>query len=250
MGTELGARGVDLDPPLWSARAIDLTPGLIADVHREYADAGATVHTTNTFRTKRRATPRWRELALEAVHIARLAVPKGHRVAGSISPLEDCYRPELSPDNPRPEHRELVEILAPKVDLFLCETFPHAREASIAVEEAVRTGLETWVSFTAGPYGKLMTPEQMRAAARACIEIGAKAVLVNCVAVDATLLYVRALVGLGVPVGSYANACEGFALDPEDYATQARAWLDVGATILGGCCGTGPAHIRALNAIG
>jgi S-methylmethionine-dependent homocysteine/selenocysteine methylase len=250
MGTELGARGVDLDPPLWSARAIDLTPGLIADVHREYAEAGATVHTTNTFRTKRRATPDWKALALEAVRIARVAVPAEHRIAGSISPLEDCYRPELSPRDPRAEHRELVELLAPRVDLFLCETFPHAGEAAIAVEEAVRTKVETWISFTAGPYGTLMTPEQMRDAARACIERGARAVLVNCVAADAILPYVKALANLGVPFGAYANSCETAALDPEDYAARARGWIEVGVTILGGCCGTGPAHIRALNAIG
>jgi S-methylmethionine-dependent homocysteine/selenocysteine methylase len=250
MGTELGARGVDLDPPLWSARAIDWTPGLIADLHREYAEAGATVHTTNTFRTKRRATRQWRELALEAVRIARVAVPNGHRIAASISPLEDCYRPDLSPEDPRPEHRELIELLAPKVDLFLCETFPHAGEAAVAVEEAARSKVETWVSFTAGPYGTLMTPEQMRDAARACIERGAKAVLVNCVAADATLPYVKALAGLGVPFGAYANSCETAALAPEDYAARARSWFEAGATIVGGCCGTDPAHIRALNTIG
>src|SRR6185436_12595780 len=102
-----------------------------------------------------------------AVAIARAAVPAGHRVAGSLAPLEDCYRPDLSPADPRPEHRELARALADAgVDLLLCETFPHAGEALVACEEAVATGLETWVSFTAGPDGSLLSPAEVEAAAR------------------------------------------------------------------------------------
>ena len=55
LGTELDARGVSVALPLWSAGAIDSAPEVIAAIHREYAAGGATVHTANTFRTKRRA---------------------------------------------------------------------------------------------------------------------------------------------------------------------------------------------------
>src|SRR5690349_17344331 len=98
MGTELGARGVSIDGALWSARALDEAPEEVAGIHAAYAAAGATLHTANTFRTKRRqAGERWEKLARKAVRLARGAVPVGHRVAGSVSPLEDCYRPDLSP---------------------------------------------------------------------------------------------------------------------------------------------------------
>ena len=97
MGTELTRRGVALPLPAWSAIALDEAPELVAAVHRDYVAAGATVHTANTFRTKRRTVgSRWEELARRAVRIARESVG-GWRVAGSIAPLEDCYRPDLQP---------------------------------------------------------------------------------------------------------------------------------------------------------
>ena len=202
MGTELARRGVALPAPAWSARAVDVAPDLVAAVHRDYVDAGASVHTTNTFRTKRRGVgPRWEELTRAAVRIARRSVGS-LRVAGSIAPLEDCYRPDLSPgEESRAEHREVARVLAAEgVDLLLCETFPAADEAIVAVEEAARTGIETWASLL--PMGSM----DLRATARACVDAGARAVLVNCVAASRTLPMVEQLAGLGVPFGAYANA--------------------------------------------
>jgi S-methylmethionine-dependent homocysteine/selenocysteine methylase len=259
MGTELERRGVALPPPSWSARALEVAADVVAAVHREYAAVGATVHRANTFRTHRRSSgERWRELALRAVELARAHAGAGHRVAGSIGPLEDCYRPDLSPGTKAlAEHRALATVLASTgVDLLFCETFPHPGEAAVAVEAAVETGVETWVALTPAPDGSLMSPAEMRAAARVCVSAGARAVLVNCLAARRTLGYVRELGGLGVPFGAYANAGrkdEGLgwahAADPraaEGYADLARTWIDAGATIVGGCCGTGPAHVEAV----
>lgn len=256
VGTELLARGVATPLPRWSAAAIDSHPATLAAIHAAYAAAGATVHTANTFRTRRRQVGgEWRRLANAAVEIARNAVPSGQWVAGSLAPLEDCYRPDLSPDHPREEHRELARALAAAgVDLLLCETFPHVGEALVAVEECVATGVETWVSFTAGPDSSLLTPAAIRDGARAAVERGARAVLVNCIpAVDA-LRFVEAVAGFGVPFGAYANAgapedgmgWRAEASAPERYAELARTWAAAGATLLGSCCGTGPGHIAAL----
>jgi S-methylmethionine-dependent homocysteine/selenocysteine methylase len=262
MGTELSRRGVDLPLPEWSAQALETSPRTVAAIHRDYAAAGATVHTANTFRTQRRAVgSRWEKLAAQAVAIARESVPRGHLVAGSIAPLEDCYRPERSPGRASgPEHLEMASALASLgVDLLLCETFPAAVEAAVAVEAAAGTGVETWVALTAGPDGDLMTPAALAAAARACVDAGARAVLVNCLAARRTLVYVRELAAVGVPFGAYANAGgpeEGIGWDAagdsrgaELYAKLAQSWLDAGATILGGCCGTGPSHIEKLSAL-
>jgi S-methylmethionine-dependent homocysteine/selenocysteine methylase len=258
MGTELVRRGVPAPSPAWSAHALDAAPEVVASIHRDYAVAGATLHTANTFRTSQRTVgERWEELARRAVGIARGSVPAGCRVAGSIAPLEDCYRPDLSPGRAaRPAHAELSRVLADAgVDVLLCETFPHPVEAAVAVGAAVSTGIETWVALTAGPDASLMTPNRMREAARACAEEGARAVLVNCTPAMQTLRYVEALAGVGVGFGAYANAGSaedrvGWGADADEgaarYAALARAWSDAGATILGGCCGTGPAHIAAL----
>jgi S-methylmethionine-dependent homocysteine/selenocysteine methylase len=263
MGTELAARGVRTSGRSWSAEALDTAPHVVAQIHREYASAGATVHTANTFRTQRRsAGKRWAELAGKAVALARSSVPRGHRVAGAMAPLEDCYRADLSPgEGSRAEHRELAAVLADLgVDLLLCETFPVAIEAAVATREAVRTGVETWVALTAGPGAALMTPEAMRDAARACVAEGAAAVLVNCTPATRTLAYVEALstAGLGVAVGAYANAGGpeegiGWGIDrgggAQAYALCARAWIAAGASIIGGCCGTGPAHVAMLSTL-
>jgi S-methylmethionine-dependent homocysteine/selenocysteine methylase len=256
IGTQLIERSIPAPTPLWSAWALEHRPDAVAALHREYAAAGATVHTANTFRTKRRSMgPRWQTAARVAVRLARDHVPRHHRVAGSIAPLEDCYHPEHSPSDPRPEHRELAQLLAAEgVDLLLCETFPHPAEAVVAVEEAVATGVETWVAFTAGYAADLLTPQAMAAAARRSVERGARACLVNCVPATESLRYLEALSELEVPVGVYANAGpvesglgwgQGGA---ERYAELAATWVAAGATIIGSCCGTGPEHIRALAA--
>ena len=257
MGTELARRGLALPAPAWSARALDEAPELVAAVHRDYVAAGATVHTANTFRTKRRSVgPRWEELARRAVRIARDAV-RGPplRIAGSLAPLEDCYRPDLSPGlASRAEHREVARALADEgVDLLLCETFPAATEALVAVEEAARTGVETWAALLP------MAGMDLRATARACVGAGARAILVNCVAARDTLPLVEQLAdaGLGVPIGAYANAGRGDELgwkaEPKSaaaaYARLAETWIAAGATLIGGCCGTGPAHVAKLAAV-
>ncbi len=266
LGTELSARGVSTQLPLWSAAAIDSAPDVIAAIHRDYVDAGAVVHTSNTFRTKRRTVgDDWLRMTRDAVRITQQNVPQSHRVAGSISPLEDCYRPDLSPRQAsRPEHREMAEVLAASgCDLLLCETFPNIEEAIIAVEESVRTGIETWLGLTAGPDANLLSPEEMAEGARQAVKSGAAAVLVNCTPAKATLRFVRALASanLGVPIGAYANAGSiddqmGWQSTSEIasrergailYRDLARQWAEAGATLIGGCCGTTPNHIAALH---
>lgn len=258
LGTELLARGVPTPLPGWSAHALDSAPAVVQAIHRDYAAAGARVHTANTFRTTRRRFPDdWERLTRLAVTLCREAVGRGHRVAGSIAPLEDCYRPDLSPPEAtaRMEHREMARVLADAgCELILCETFPRAIEAMIAVEEAVATGLPVWVSFTPGPAVDLLTPLQVEHAAVGAVRRGAKAVLVNCAPASRTLEYVERLRTAGVPFGAYANAGKpdertGWQPSPEAparYTEAAAAWVRAGATIVGSCCGTGPAHIGAL----
>ena len=262
MGTELDARGVPTPEPGWSAHALASAPATVRALHADYAHAGAAVLRTNTFRTQPRIFPeRWRELVTTAVALAREAVRSGKaRIAGSIAPVFDCYRPDLSPppSEARPAHAALARALEDEgADLLVCETFPHPGEAALAVEEAARTGLETWVALTAGPDGSLMTPEAMERAARDCVSAGARAVLVCCTGAAITLPYVDRLSRIGVPFGAYANAGDrsealgwGAPGAAERYAALARLWQSAGASIIGSCCGTSAAHTRALAGLG
>ena len=262
IGTELNARGIGTPLPLWSAGAIETHPDAIAAIHADYARAGATVHTANTFRTRRRtAGKRWEELTERAVAIARGAVPSGQKVAGSLAPLADCYRPDLSPPDCEAEHREMAEGLAAAgCDLILCETFPHPGEALTASRCALQTGLPVWLSLTAGPTGNLMTPQVLAETARRAVDLGVASVLVNCTAADLLHRWIDALAAahLGVPFGGYANAgdpADGLGWGTKDasaaehYLNFARDWGRSGATLIGGCCGTGPQHIAALKSL-
>lgn len=258
-GSELTLRGAPTRERGWSANAITRAPDLLRDVHAAYAAAGATVHTACTFRAQPCLFPeQFRGLVRTAVQLARQGA-QGARVAGSLAPVGDCYAPQESPapDVARRLHAEMAGALADAgVDLILCETFPCVSEAEIAVEAAASTGLPVWVALTAGPSADLMTAAALAEGARRCVDRGAGAALVCCVGASLTLPYVEALASVGVPFGAYANAgaAPGDAYGADDaeavarYVEHAYTWVAAGATLVGGCCGTRPAHVRALAA--
>jgi S-methylmethionine-dependent homocysteine/selenocysteine methylase len=139
--------------------------------------------------------------------------------------------------------------------VLLCETFANGAEAVVAVEEALATGLPVWLSLTAGPFAELLSPAELTEIGRDAVAAGVERVLVNCIAATQIGAYVDAVAALGVPFGAYANAGrEDEALGwgatspraAEAYADLAERWKDAGASVIGGCCGTGPLHIQAL----
>lgn len=265
VGTELEARGIETTLPLWSASAIRDAPEVLAAIHADYARAGAVVHTTNTFRTTRRVLgDEYRSYLRDAVAIARDAIHPGHRLAGSIAPLEDCYRPDDSPlakgESPGSviaEHREKAEALAEEgCDVLLCETFPRLDEARLALRAARKTGLPAWVSICPGPDGALLSAAEVKEAARILQGEGAEAILVNCVSSARALGFVKAIAEVcALPIGAYANAGEpnpqsgwtsATSFAPEEALAHARDWQAAGASIFGACCGMTPDHLRAL----
>ncbi|MEM6979174.1 MAG: homocysteine S-methyltransferase family protein [Planctomycetota bacterium] len=267
VGTQLTDRGVRTTLPQWSAPAIESHPELLSQIHRDYADAGATIHTANTFRTKPTDVGhRWKALTHRAVQIARSSVPSNHMIAGSLSPLADCYRPDLSPiisgaTDCLKAHRVMAHQLAESgCDWIFCETFPCVDEAALAVKAGIETRLPIAVGFTAGPEATLITPAEMAEGARRCADEGAQVVMVNCTAATHITPYVQAIADqkLDIIIGAYANAGQvddgigwrsnaGYAREAaERYADLAMQWHQAGAAWLGGCCGTSPQHIAEL----
>lgn len=269
MGTELTRRDVDTTLPLWSAWALDAAPEVVRQIHADYVAAGARVLTCNTFRTNVRALAkaglehRARELTFRAVQLAREACAgtAGVRIAGSIAPVEDCYSPELVPGAAEldAEHAILARNLADAgVDLLLVETMNTGAEAAAAARAAAATGKPVWVSFTLGEDSRLLSGETLRDAVAAVRPYGPEAVLVNCIPVTQishALGLLRDAAG-AVPFGAYGNVGHvddtvGWtltdAVSPAAYAAAARDWRALGATIIGGCCGTQPGHVAALR---
>ncbi len=270
LGTELNRRGVDTALPLWSAAALVHAPEVVEAIHVDYLSVGAEVITANTFRTHQRnlTAGGWgaqaQALTDRAINLARAAADRAdHQVwiAGSTAPLEDCYRPDLTPDDEAlaREHRQHAAFLANAgVDLILVETQPTAREAVAAARAAQKTGLPLMVSFVCGTDGRLLSGESLADAVAAVLACDPAAILVNCCpafAVGAMLNTLRDSVG-ETPYGAYANVGEpdpvqGWrntaAADPQAYAALAARWLAQGARLIGGCCGTTPEHIAALH---
>jgi S-methylmethionine-dependent homocysteine/selenocysteine methylase len=262
LGSELERRGCALPAPLWSAVAVRDAPGLVAAIHADYAAAGADVHTAATFRTTARALAAagvaddWRALARRAVALCRDAAA-GARVAGSIAPLEDCFSPGRTPPDAalQREHAALAGCLAEAgCDLLLVETMPTLRELRAATAASVATGLPVWSALTLGPAGDFFDVAGIAEARAAVLDAGAQAFLINCSAPPRITAALDALPPPAAPpapaLGAYGNCLfeGGTDWSPERYADEAARWAARGARILGGCCGTTPAHLFALRA--
>ncbi len=286
IGTELVRRGVR-----WRKHGLLTDAPAVEQLHGEYLAAGADMIRTNTFQLNPRIylnvfrnrehmrhigapgledlTPR---LLRTSVQLARQARVKSGRendvaIAGVLSPLEHCFRPDLAPlpEVARREHEEQARIFAEeKVDLLLLESMNTIAEARAALAAARATGLPVWVSFILGPEGELLSREPLADAAAEMERGGAEAVLVNCAPPeDITRALEKLRQSCGLPIGGFAHIgrfsppswkfeffpqfIETDQWPPERYLGEARRWRERGASILGGCCGTSPAHIAALR---
>jgi S-methylmethionine-dependent homocysteine/selenocysteine methylase len=269
MGTELQRRGADTALPLWSARALLDNPDLVLQIHRAYIEAGADILTTTTFRATRRTfrraglPDRSAELVKRAVGLARqaqVAFPERRvLVAGSIAPLEDCYRPDLVPGETEleDEHGELASRLAAEgVDVLLLETMNTAREAAAACRAASASGKDFCVSLLCTAKADLYDGSQIPEVVRALIPLRPTALSVNCVSARSIVNAVqRVRAATSLPVGVYANVGlpeqeRGWKfthdVSDEEYAAYAWSWVAAGAQIIGGCCGTTPRTIETL----
>ena len=270
LGTELLRRGHPTPLPLWSTATLLEAPEAIAELHADYARAGADIIEANTFRTARATVAPHghdaRALTKRAVALAREGVEASGReaaVAGSLGPVADCYRPDLVPDETtlRVEHGlHIGSLVAARVDLVLIETMNTIREATAALGAAKAGLIPATVSFVIDDELRLLSGELLEDAVRAVEPLDPLAITVNCCAPDTATAAVQALVAAtDRPVGAYANGLgqpdddQGWAFDgghdDTAFVAAARQWLDAGARVIGGCCGTTPDTIRALDAL-
>lgn len=268
MGQELVHRAGDSPTPLWSTQVMIDHPGMVASVHADYRKAGATVHTTNTYTIHHdRLEGTGQEGQFLELHMAALKEAEGMGVlAGSIGPLIASFRPDIHPpyEVALPLYAEVANIIAPHVDLILCETVASIDHAKAVLEAATATGKPVWLSLTVDDVdgtrlrsGELLTdvlPIAQKAAA----------ILINCALPEAITASMEVLAKGNLPFGAYANGftkiTEAFLqdkptvdaltarqdLDPDAYAAFAMKWIGQGATIVGGCCEVGPAHIAKM----
>lgn len=276
MGQELVARSGDDPTPLWATRVMIDHPGLVCAIHDDYFAAGATVATTNTYAIHHDRLERFdMDGQFHALHLRALAEAhdaRGRhgsgRIAGSMGPLIATYRPEvtLPVDVAAPKYAEIARILGPHVDLILCETLASVEMCEGAVKGAAAAGKPVWLSVTVDDHDgtRLRSGEPVTDLARLVSKYPVAALLANCSVPEAMGAALSGLRSLGLPFGAYANGFTHISgnflkdaptvrelthrhdLTPEKYADFAMEWVGMGASIVGGCCEVGPAHIRHL----
>jgi len=285
MGYELKLRGVKVPShieSIWSALALIEDPDAVVDVHAAYIEAGADIITVNNYSVTPPILARegmgervdeLTEVALDLAEKACVQAGRHPRLAGSFPPLETSYRSDLvkGREETLESYRRIGSVLKGRVDLILCETLAASQEAVWACEAAAELGCEYWMSWTlqGTRLNTLPSGESLAEAVTALGDLEPAAHLVNCCGANFVTAAIPELVKLTTgPVGGYANA-EAVApggdlngadvnsesaqrqaatyLNPDDYAAEARLWLDAGASIIGGCCGTRPKHIRRLR---
>lgn len=276
MGQELIRRAGEPPTPLWATRVMLDHPGMVQAIHADYFAAGATIATANTYAIHRdrfrkfgleHRFAEFHALALAEAQAARAAHRSG-RIAGSLGPLVASYRPETLPphDQAAALYAEVAGLLAPHCDLLIGETVASLAHARALIDGARRTApdLPLWLSVTVEDRDgtRLRSGEAVADLARFAPEVDA--ILANCSAPEAMDQAVPILAALGKPCGAYANGFQRITSDflkdnatvdalssrpeltPERYADFALGWVEMGATIVGGCCETGPAHIETL----
>jgi homocysteine S-methyltransferase len=265
MGTLLYAKGVFINRCF---DGLNLTqPALVGDVHAEYVKAGADVVETNTFGANRIKLASFglgdkvQAINAEGVKIAREACRGRAYVAGAIGPLGIRIEPwgKVGVDEAQEYFREQAEALAAAgVDLFIIETFRDLNEVRAAVA-AVRSvcALPVVAQMTTEEDGSSLDGTPPEEFAPALEATGADVIGLNCSVGPAPLLesiermasVTRARLSVQPNAGKPRDI-EGrtiYLSSPEYMASYARRFIQKGVRLVGGCCGTTPAHIRQIK---
>ena len=272
-GTGLFARGLMSgdSPELWNVDAVER----VVDLHREFVDAGSDILLTNSFgangfRLKlHKAQDRVHELNVAAAKAARTAADEAPRevlVAGSIGPTGEIFAPvgALDPAAAAAGFKEQAEALAAGgVDLLWIETMSAFEEVEAAIGAATTTGLPVVATMSFDTNGRTMMGITPADAARRLkgLPVPPAGYGANCGTGAAQL--VATLLGFGAGedandlivakgncgIPEYRDGHIHYSGTPEIMADYTRLARAAGARIIGGCCGTTGAHLRAMRAV-
>jgi len=269
-GTQLMARGLE---PGESPEALNLSdPQVLGEIARLYLDAGAELITTNTFGASPLNLERYglaertEEINRAAVAALKPVVAGRAFISASVGPSGVMVKPygdtepELMADSFR---RQVGALIDAGADLICVETMIDPTEARLAVEAARSHSADipiiATMTFDANPRGFFtMMGSSVEQACAALVEAGANVVGSNCGnGVEKMVEIAREFARHAtVPIAIQSNAGlpehrEGALVWPESpgfMAERVGELIDLGVKIIGGCCGTGPAHIAAIRA--
>ena len=279
MGQELIRRSPSPAHHHWSLQVMLEQPELVAEVHRDFCEAGASVACLNTYAithtrlARGTGLPPIGSLLNDARDLARQGAEASGRsdtaLVTSLPPLVASYRPDtqLPLEQAIQEYRELIDLQAESVDGFIAETIPSIAEATAVLTAADQAGVRIMLGLTvADDDGQLLrSGEPLSDALKAINGFKPLAVVINCSKPEAVSQAIPILRESRFAFGAYANGFTAIDalepggvvdvlearhdLDPEQYAKFAAEWLDAGASVIGGCCEVGPDHIKALSTL-
>ena len=286
-GVEIRRRGYEVPyftESIWSAQPLIDNPEIVEQIHYDYINAGAEYITINNYSltqpilSRANIENRLTELTSLSIDLAINAKnrsKKDIKIIGSLPPLETSYRSDLviNKSDMLDNYRVIAAILENKVDVILCETMSSSIEAKTAVQAALETNSETWVSWTlqGSRSNTLPSGESIEQAFNELENVEPDAYLLNCCGANFVTDGMKILKNLtDKPIGGYANSSlvesinnttlvdsdprisqqnNSTPLNEWEYANETYKWIENGATIIGGCCGTSPNHIKELNKI-
>ena len=281
MGRELKEIGAPFSQPLWSAQALIEAPQFVTQAHQHFIDAGAELIITNSYACvpfhlgEQRFSEQGFELAELSGKLAQSVAKSANHtvtVAGAIPPPFGSYRPDLfKAEQAKPIVQTLYDAQAPYVDLWMIETLCSLEEFSAIHDVLKESDKPCYYAFSlsdeTGSAATLRSGQAVTDAIKLAVQSDAAAVLFNCSVPEVMEQAIKdakqVLIELGstIEIGVYANNFAPISseheandtlqcmreLSPADYLVYAKRWYQLGATIIGGCCGIGPKHIKALS---
>lgn len=262
MGTMIYANGI---PLAQSFDELNLSqPRVIQNLHHAYVEAGAQAIETNSFTANRLKLARYglenrlTEINQAAVHLARAAAADQAYILASVGPVRDRESEEIDTTLMRETLAEhIAALVAAQPDALILETFSHVYELEMAVLEARRlSNLPIIAQVVADEEGYTRDSQHLTTAFRRLRAHGADVVGINCAKGPAGILHALREVPLenDILLSAFPNAglpafVEGryiYLSTPEYFAESALRLREQGVHLIGGCCGTTPAHIRAI----
>lgn len=262
-GTQLIERGVEQDNSLWTSLANLNSPDIVQKVHEDYIYAGADIITTNTFRTNPAATEKYGKVFSEKMVEAALqiafdaAAGRETIIAGCNPPAEDCYQQErkLSENELKDNHQEHITLLWEYgSDIILNETQSHLDEILIICKICSSMQIPFIISMLIDENLKLLSGEYVNEVFSKIKKFNPAAIGINCVD---PAIYKKFTEHVNIPdnFGFYLNMglCSHHlgvisgTITPDDFVDAVKPFISDKILFVGGCCGSGPAHIKKLR---
>lgn len=266
VGTYLYEKGIFINTCFDELNLIN--PDIVMEVHRDYINAGADVIETNTFGANRfKLAPHGLETKVYEVNfkgaqLAKKVAGSTTLVAGSVGPLGVQIEPlgKLSYDEAKDAFKEQIKgLLDGGVDLIIIETFSLVSELKQAIRavKELNTEIPIIAQVTINDDGNLLSGAPLETFVREVSEFAVDAIGMNCSVGPKAMLdaleHLKPLTTLPLSVQPNAGLPQNIAgrniymTSPEYIAEYSKRFIQTGASIVGGCCGTNPEHIKAIR---